>query len=229
MATQDGPEGLSDRVLRELGVDPVGSYPLATAPDDADALLALLLHGPKRATAGPLAEAAPRQPRPQPGRHWIVLDGQQTPRCLVRTEEVRTAPLYTVDAAFAWEHGEGDRTRRSWLAAREDALRGQGVTDLESEPIVFERFALVWPRPDTHHWWLPGVREVRGHEPLPDGPRPDLPALAAFDGDAVTGVLRFEPEPDSLRVVTVTADAPRTEQLLREALALRAAAARSRR
>jgi hypothetical protein len=35
--------------------------------------------------------------------------------------------------AFAWDEGEGDRTRADWL------------TFDTSRPAVFERFTLVWP------------------------------------------------------------------------------------
>ena len=62
-------------------------------------------------------------------------------------------PLNQVDNAFAWDEGEGDRTRRDWLemhvryfAAR---AKAENFTFDESMPAVFERFTLVWPSGDA--------------------------------------------------------------------------------
>ena len=38
------------------------------------------------------------------------------PRAILRTTELRLGPLASVDDAFAWDEGEDDRTRASWLA-----------------------------------------------------------------------------------------------------------------
>lgn len=210
------------RVAAEAGVVPVGAFGFADSPELADELLDLVRRGPKRATAGAVADVEAEQgPFPEPGQHWIVLDGAGRPACVTRTEEVRVGPLYTVDAAFAWEEGEGDRTRAWWLEAHETYLSRQGVEDLEREPVLFERFSLVWPTRDEPRWWLPGVRELRGHEPAPDGPRPDLPALAVVEQQRVRGVLRFEPHAQDLQVITVQAEDPEVEERLYEAFALR--------
>jgi uncharacterized protein YhfF len=54
-----------------------------------------------------------------------------------------------VDDAFAWDEGEGDRTRASWLEShlryfqRTLAARGRAWDD--DLPVVFERFRVVWP------------------------------------------------------------------------------------
>ena len=228
MRPDPDPGELSALVARQTGREPVGSFAFSDDAATADRMLGLVLHGPKRAfTALAVDLGAGRAPWPEPGQLWFVRNGTDSPRAVVVLEELRVAPLYSVDAAFAWEAGEGDRTRASWLAAREAELRGPGLTDLEGEHLAFQRFSLVWPDADQPTWWLQGVRELRGHEAAPDGPRPDLPALAAFEDGRGAGVLRFEPEPDELRVVAATGSRA-IEARLREALELRRKADRTR-
>ena len=119
------------------------------SPALADELLDLVLHGPKRATAGSLAafehEGAPL---PVAGDHWVVADGSGRPRAVLRTAEVRVGPLSSVDDAFAWDEGEGDRTRATWLADHEAFFRREmtrlGVAFDPDMPTVFERFDLVY-------------------------------------------------------------------------------------
>ena len=116
----------------------------------ADELLGLVLAGTKRATAGLVADfAADGEPLPRIGGHWIVCDGAGVPRCVLRSTELRLGPLHSVDDAFAWDEGEGDRSRASWLDGHEryfrrtQAARGEEWSDdLE---VVFERFRVVWP------------------------------------------------------------------------------------
>lgn len=81
-------------------------------------LLELVLHGPKRATAGSVAEyEAEGVPLPVVGDRWIAVDGHGRPRAVARTTQVRVGPVSSVDDAFAWDEGEGDRTRADWLRA----------------------------------------------------------------------------------------------------------------
>ena len=116
----------------------------------ADELIDLVLHGPKRATAGLVADfAAEEEPLPRIGGHWIACDGSGAPRAVLRSTELRVGPLDSVDDAFAWDEGEGDRTREDWLRGhrryftRTCAARGEEFTD--AQDVVFERFAVVWP------------------------------------------------------------------------------------
>jgi len=117
----------------------------------ADRLALLVRDGPKRATAGLLAamEAA-GVPMPQVGGYSVVLDGRGAAVCVIRTTETRVGPLDSVDDAFAWDEGEGDRTRPDWLDghlrsfARSCARLGIAWDD--DLPVHFERFEVVWPR-----------------------------------------------------------------------------------
>ena len=116
----------------------------------ADELIGLVLDGTKRATAGLVGDFAREgEPLPRIGGHWIACDATGTPRAVLRTTELRLGPLQSVDDAFAWDEGEDDRTRASWLAGhlayftRTQEARGSAWSDdLE---VVFERFSVVWP------------------------------------------------------------------------------------
>src|SRR6476620_10438525 len=84
----------------------------------ADELGLVVLHGPKRATAELVqAFAAQDEPLPRAGDPCLVLGGARRPLAIVRTTDVRAGPLSSVDDSFAWDEGEGDRTRAWWLDA----------------------------------------------------------------------------------------------------------------
>ena len=116
----------------------------------ADELADLVVHGPKRATAGLLRDFGPGgEPMPAVGGHVVVVDGMGRPRCIWRTTEVTVKPLVEVDAAFAWDEGEGDRTRDDWLDGHRRYFMRQAERDgfafHDRIETVFERFAVVWP------------------------------------------------------------------------------------
>ena len=116
----------------------------------ADELAELVLAGTKRASADlPAALATERTPLPRIGGHWIVCDGAGRPVCVVRSVELRLGPLCSVDDSFAWDEGEGDRTRASWLAEHESFFRrvqhAQGIEWSGDCEVLFERFRVVWP------------------------------------------------------------------------------------
>ena len=59
------------------------------SPELADELLAFVLSGTKRATAGLVAEyAAEQEPLPRVGDHWVVCDGSGAPRAVLRAVEL---------------------------------------------------------------------------------------------------------------------------------------------
>ena len=115
----------------------------------ADELIALVLDGTKRATATAVVEfERAGEAVPEPGGLWIACDGAGVPRSLLRTTEVRVGPLSSVDEAFAWDEGEGDRTRRSWLDAHERYFRRLlptiGETFHAELPTVLEHFEVLF-------------------------------------------------------------------------------------
>ena len=116
----------------------------------ADELLAQVLDGPKRATAALVDDfVAEGEPLPRVGSHWIACDGSGRPRVVIRSMELRIATFDDVDAAFAHDEGEDDRTLESWRDNHrrywERTCTARGVTWSESDEIVLERFRVVWP------------------------------------------------------------------------------------
>jgi uncharacterized protein YhfF len=135
------PEHSSD----ELVVDHFGDS--ATM---ADELIELVLVGQKCATAALeqvfLDEG---EPLPRLGSHWVACDGAGRPRAVVRSVDLRLGPIDSVDDAFAWDEGEGDRTRDDWLSGHERywrrAAAAAGTHWDPASTVVFERFRVVWP------------------------------------------------------------------------------------
>jgi len=120
------------------------------SPRMATELAALVMHGTKRATASLVRDfSSPQNPLPRVGDFVVVVDGNGRPQCIYRTTEIAFKPLNAVDEHFAWDEGEGERTRDWWLAAHRryfgrQAARGGFVMHDEIET-VFERFEVVWP------------------------------------------------------------------------------------
>ena len=128
-------------------------YTVASFGDSAalaDKLLALVLSGRKRATASLARDyrRADSPPFPSIGEFIVWLDGTGRPRCITRTTEVVVKPLSQVDDAFAWEEGEGDRSRSWWLTAHRNYFARQaereGFPMHDDIETVFERFEVVW-------------------------------------------------------------------------------------
>jgi uncharacterized protein YhfF len=90
-----------------------------------------------------------REPTPRFGDFVIMLNGVGRPRFICRTTEVSIKPLSEVDEAFAWDEGEGNRTRDWWLDAHRRYFARQATREgfeMDDEILaVFERFEVVWP------------------------------------------------------------------------------------
>lgn len=142
-----------ERVVAATGIDPARPQPPSWCFGDsrelADELIELVLGGPKRATAGSMAEyEAGGDPLPRVGELSIVTDGSMRPRALLETTDVRVGPLSSVDDQFAWDEGEGDRTRAWWIDAHTRYfVRAFTRMGLEFHPdilVVFERFTVCY-------------------------------------------------------------------------------------
>ena len=132
--------------------DPVDVFAFGLTVEQADGLGRLVLHGPKRATAGLVADfEAEGTPLPQVGDHNVFVLGDGRPGGVLRTTDIRIGPLSSVDAQFAWDEGEGDRSLAYWLEAHRDYCRRRcealGMPYSEAVAVAFERFELVWPPP----------------------------------------------------------------------------------
>lgn len=133
----------------------IGAFAFGDSAGLADQLAHLVLHGPKRATAGLLVEFEhDGEPLPQVGDHQVVLDGRGQPVCIIRTTAVDVGPLDQVDARFAWDEGEGDRTLEWWQRAHHEFFSRRcqqiGIPFAEDLSVVQERFTLVWPQDGGH-------------------------------------------------------------------------------
>ena len=115
----------------------------------ADELGALVIQGTKTATCSLLWEyESGGDPMPETGELSIITDGKNNPLCLIETTEVTIRPFATVDAAFAYDEGEGDRTLAFW---REVHWRYFGRicetiarTPDQTMPLVCERFRVIY-------------------------------------------------------------------------------------
>jgi uncharacterized protein YhfF len=119
-------------------------------PQMATELAELTVAGIKRATAGLVRQFGPGgEAPPVPGGYVVLLDGTDRPRAIWRTTEIRVGPLNSVDEHFAWDEGEGERTREWWLAAHRRFFgrwaAAQGFHMHDEIETVFERFTVVWP------------------------------------------------------------------------------------
>jgi len=142
------------RRARGISEQPYDVCRMGDSPEFGDELLQLILTGPKRATACLLRDVETGgETMPRVGGHVVVLDGADRPRAIWRTRTVDVKPLDRIDDAFAWDEGEGDRTRDDWLAMHvryfTERARNEGFAFDPSMPAVFERFTLVWPPGDA--------------------------------------------------------------------------------
>ena len=115
-------------------------------PDQQTELGRLVLEGPKRATAGLLADYEEEgEPFPEVGDYSVILDGTGEPLCIIRITAVDVRRLEDGDEDFAWTEGEGDRTLGWWRSAHEAFWAREGHLVSDDSEVVLERFDLVWP------------------------------------------------------------------------------------
>jgi uncharacterized protein YhfF len=71
-------------------------------------------------------------PSPVPGGLSIATDGRGMARAVLQPTDVRVGPLSSVDDSFAWDEGEGDRTRGSWLSDHETSATREAIASSAS-------------------------------------------------------------------------------------------------
>jgi uncharacterized protein YhfF len=118
-------------------------------PAMADELGNLVVQGLKTATCSALWEwQAEGDPLPEVGLITIVLNGRGEPWCIIETTEVTIRPFNEVDAPFAYEEGEGDRSLAYWQEAHRSffsrTLPRIGRSFDETMPLVCERFRVIY-------------------------------------------------------------------------------------
>jgi uncharacterized protein YhfF len=123
------------------------AWSFGATPEQADALLALVLTGTKTATSSALWDyEAADEALPVPGTMGIILDGAGRPRALVATTAVTVVPFEEVDEEHAWLEGEGDRSLAHWRAVHERFFTEHAEHERGFDPtmpVVLERFELL--------------------------------------------------------------------------------------
>jgi uncharacterized protein YhfF len=113
-------------------------FSFGDSPALADELLALVLSGRKTATC-----TTPDDPNlSRPGDQWVVLDGRGRPACVIETIEIAMRRYDEVDAPFAFDEGEDDRSLDAWRRAHRNYFTRLGKFG-ETMMLVCERFRLV--------------------------------------------------------------------------------------
>jgi len=119
---------------------------------DANELGALVQASVKTATSSLLwlyeAEGARL---PEVGGLSIITNWDGDPLCIIETTEITIHPFNEVDASFAYDEGEGDRSLAYWRTAHWQCFSRELATisrePAEDMPLVCERFRLIWPKP----------------------------------------------------------------------------------
>jgi uncharacterized protein YhfF len=119
------------------------------SPEMVDELGALIASGTKTAACSALWEyEAEGEPLPKVGSKTIVVDGNGNPLCIVEMTEVEVVPYDRVDARFAYEEGEGDRSLAYWRDAHwrffSRTLPNVGRESTTEMPLVCERFRVIY-------------------------------------------------------------------------------------
>lgn len=128
---------------------PYIAEPFGDNPALADELGSLVLSGRKSATCSAVWNyEANREPFPQVGALWLVLDGRNEPMCVVETIEVTIRAFNEVDADFARAEGEDDLSLESWREGHKRfftrTLATIGRNFSEDMPLICERFRVIY-------------------------------------------------------------------------------------
>jgi uncharacterized protein YhfF len=115
----------------------------------ADQLAHLVLDGIKTATSDLIWHMQWNQkPKWNVGDAHVLLDGGWNPVCVFRTTELEEKRFCDVDAAFAFDYGEGTRTLEWWrehvYAWYANQCREIGVEPTQEMPLLCERFEVVY-------------------------------------------------------------------------------------
>ena len=114
------------------------SFAFGDGPAMADDLAALVLARVKRATCWAASDGASTGG----GNRMVMLDGSGRPRAILETVELTQRRFNEVDAAFAYDEGEGDRSLTHWQRAHREYFERQGQFD-EAMLLNCKRFRVV--------------------------------------------------------------------------------------
>ncbi|MCL2353564.1 MAG: ASCH domain-containing protein [Defluviitaleaceae bacterium] len=116
----------------------------------ANDLLAMVLAGVKKATAGSLLAYECKGDRvPQVGDYSIVTDWEGNPHCVIETTNVTILPFSEITYDICKREGEDD-TLESWQKSHRRFFTEEGeelgYEFVESMPVVFEDFRVVYKK-----------------------------------------------------------------------------------
>jgi uncharacterized protein YhfF len=89
------------------------TFAFGDSPALADELATLAVAGIKTATCWAAIEGL----KTEVGKRWVVLDGAGRSVAVIETTELTQRRFDEVDAAFAYDEGEDDRSLASWREA----------------------------------------------------------------------------------------------------------------
>lgn len=130
---------------------PYQVWHFGNTPEMATELAALVIEGKKRATAS-LVEIYEKYPAlaPVDGCHNVVTNFEGTPLCVIQTTEIRHIPFDEVDAAFAFDEGEGDQSLEYWRDVHRAYFTKEAaeynLEFHEKSLVCCERFRLLYPK-----------------------------------------------------------------------------------
>lgn len=139
----------SDAPYHSLGTPPAWGF--GDHAQLADELGTLVLQGIKTATCSLLWEfEADHEPLPKPGDVSIILNCAGEPLCIIETLEVEMHPFEAVNADFAHDEGEDDRSLEQWCEAHwryfKRVCRRISRQVSQDMPLVCERFKVIFPK-----------------------------------------------------------------------------------
>jgi uncharacterized protein YhfF len=125
-------------------------FRIGDSPEGADEGATLIKQGLKTATSSLLwAYEATSKPLPEVGSLSIVTDSRGDAVCVIETLTVDVKAFADVDATFACDYGEWDRTLETWRARcwefNAPRCHALGKVPTPEMPMVCERFAVVYP------------------------------------------------------------------------------------
>ena len=121
-----------------MGWRDLASFSFGDNPALADELSVLVLSGVKTATCWAAADGRSKEV----GKRMAMLDGSGVARAVLETVELSLKRFDEVDATFAFDEGEGDRSLTFWRNAHRSYFdrRGQFAEDML---LCCERFRVV--------------------------------------------------------------------------------------
>ncbi len=128
------------------GIEYKGAFQFGAS---ADWLADLVVEGKKTATtSGFVFYELEKEPLPQAGEYYIVLDGQETPVAVIQIQSVEVVPMNEVTEEFALAEGEGDYD--FWWDAHEkfftELLKEYDKEFSPNMLVVCERFKKVYSK-----------------------------------------------------------------------------------